>query len=60
MIKTRNWQDELETWLRPFLEQFSHKKQAWWAPFYLRGLLGEGRRKSVEPLAERVAPGQVQ
>ncbi len=60
MIKTSRWQSELERWLQPFLQRFSHKKQARWAPFYLRGLLSEGRRKSIEPLAERVAPGQIQ
>lgn len=60
MNKAAAWPNELERWLQPFLEQFRNRKQALWAPYYLRGLLGEGRRKSVEPLAERVAPGQTQ
>ena len=31
-----------------------------WAPFYLKGLILPGERKSVEPLAARVALGDVQ
>jgi len=54
------WQHDLEQWLQPFLPQFHHKNQALWAPVYLQGLLGEGRRKSVEPMADRVAPGNTQ
>jgi SRSO17 transposase len=60
MAQTRRWQQQLEHWLQPFLEQFRNKKQALWAPFYLRGLLSDSRRKSVEPLAACVAPGQTQ
>lgn len=51
---------ELERWLAPFLEVLNHKKQRLWAPVYLEGLLKPGRRKSVEPMADRVAPGEVQ
>lgn len=59
MVENDNWHKKLEEWLEPFLRQFN-KKQAYWAPFYLRGLMSEERRKSVEPLAARVAPGQTQ
>ena len=52
---------ELETWLAPFLDRLRRKEQRRWAPpVYLQGLLGPGERKSVEPMAGRVAPGDVQ
>jgi SRSO17 transposase len=47
-------------WLEPFLEAFGHKVRSKWAPVYLRGLLMPGERKSVEPLAARIAPGDVE
>ena len=55
-----NWQAEFEAWLAPFLARLGRKERRHWAPVYLRGLLGPGARKSVEPLAARVAPGDVQ
>ncbi len=54
------WQAEFETWLAPFLDRLRRTEQRRWAPVYLQGLLGPGERKSVEPLAARVAPGEVQ
>jgi SRSO17 transposase len=54
------WQAEFEAWLAPFLARLGRKEQRRWAPAYLRGLLGPGERKSVEPMAARVAPGDVQ
>src|SRR5215203_7369500 len=56
----KGWEDELERWLEPFLERLRRKAQRRWAPFYLKGLLLPGGRKSVEPLAARVAPGDTQ
>lgn len=55
-----SWAIGMERWLAPFLEVMNHKKQRHWAPVYVEGLLKPGRRKSVEPMAERVAPGEVQ
>src|ERR1700756_1753723 len=46
--------------MRPFLEACRHKRRRYWAPLYLRGLLLPGERKSIEPLAARVAPGHDQ
>ena len=60
LTRSRSWLKPLERWLEPFLEAFSYAKQRHWAPVYLEGLLRPGRRKSVEPMAERVAPGEVQ
>jgi SRSO17 transposase len=42
------WEDELERWLEPFLARLRRKAQRHWAPFYLKGLLLPGERKSVE------------
>jgi SRSO17 transposase len=57
---TSSWEDELELWLEPFLEQLQRKEQRKWAPFYLRGLLGPGDRKSIEPIASRLVPDELQ
>jgi SRSO17 transposase len=54
------WAGELERWLAPFLAALSRPEQRRWAPLYLKGLLLPGERKSVEPMAARVAPGEVQ
>src|SRR3954449_2034562 len=54
------WGAELERWLGPFLARLRRKAQRRWAPVYLRGLILPGERKSVEPMAARVAPGDTQ
>src|SRR3954465_11587906 len=54
------WEAELERWLGPFLARLRRKEQRHWAPFYLKGLILPGERKSVEPMAARVAPGDLQ
>jgi SRSO17 transposase len=55
-----DWHDDFREWLKPFLAVFKRSEQRCWAPLYLQGLLGPGARKSVEPMAERVCPGQTQ
>ncbi len=55
-----NWQAEFEAWLAPFLAWLRRTEQRRWAPVYLQGLIGPGERKSVEPMAARVAPGDIQ
>ena len=55
-----DWPADLQEWLQPFLAAFKRSEQRCWAPLYLQGLLGPGARKSVEPMAERVCPGQTQ
>jgi SRSO17 transposase len=54
------WEAELERWLGPFLARLRRKEQRRWAPFYVKGLILPGERKSVEPMAARVAPGDLQ
>lgn len=50
------WAQELNEWLAPFLDALGHKSRRPWAPLYVRGLLGPGDRKSIQPMASRVAP----
>ncbi len=54
------WEEELGRWLEPFLAGLRRKAQRHWAPFYLKGLILPGERKSVEPMAARVAPADTQ
>src|SRR3712207_1181970 len=51
-----DWERAFAEWLAPFLEALGHKTRQRWAPVYVRGLLGPGERKSVQPVAARVAP----
>lgn len=55
-----DWYGELLEWFSPFLDALGRSEQRHWAPIYVEGLLGPGDRKSVEPMAERVCPGDVQ
>src|SRR5215210_5284597 len=45
---------DLDRWLAPFLDVLGHKKRRTWAPLYLRGLMGAGERKSLQPMAARL------
>ncbi len=54
---TLDWEDELERWLKPFLDRLGHKARRRMCPLYVAGLIGPGDRKSVQPMAERLAPG---
>jgi SRSO17 transposase len=56
----RGWEERFDRFLTPFLEAWRFKKRKQWAPLYLRGLLLPGERKSIEPIAARVAPGHEQ
>lgn len=55
-----SWQGRFDRFLEPFLGAWRTKKRRQWAPIYLRGLLVPGERKSIEPVAARVAPGHEQ
>ena len=54
------WEQKLERWLEPFLLRLRRHAQRRWAPFYLQGLILPGERRSTEPMAARVAPGDTQ
>jgi SRSO17 transposase len=57
MARIENWNAELRTWLSPFLQKLGHKARRQMCPLYVAGLIGPGDRKSVQPMAERLAPG---
>jgi SRSO17 transposase len=58
MADTRSkWGDELGCWLKPFLDCLGHKAPRRMCPLYVSGLIGPGDRKSVQPMAARLAPG---
>ena len=52
-----DWNLELQSWLAPFLDKLGHKARRRMCPLYVAGLIGPGDRKSVQPMAERLAPG---
>ena len=54
---TSKWEDELARWLEPFLDRLGHKTRRRMCPLYVAGLIGPGDRKSVQPMAARLAPG---
>ena len=45
---------DLDHWLEPFLDVTGRSTRRKMAPLYVRGLLGSGGRKSVQPMAERL------
>src|SRR5262249_12077644 len=54
--RTSDWRDELGRWLKPFLDRLGHKARRQ-CPLYVSGLIGPGDRKSVQPMAKRLALG---
>lgn len=54
---TSDWKGELERFLKPFLAQLGHKARRQMCPIYVSGLIGPGDRKSIQPMAERLAAG---
>src|SRR6201981_3069228 len=55
--RTSDWRDELGRWLKPFLDRLGHKARRQMCPLYVSGLIGPGARKSVQPMAKRLALG---
>jgi SRSO17 transposase len=47
--------ERLEAYAERFGPHFNRTRQARWAEVYLRGLIQEGERKSIEPLSRRVS-----
>jgi SRSO17 transposase len=50
------WDQELQSWLEPFLTPLRHPARRRMCPLYVAGLIGPGARKSLQPIATRVAP----
>ena len=56
--RTLDWKEELGRWLKPFLDRLGHKARRQMCPLYVSGLIGPGDRKSIQPMAERIALGE--
>jgi SRSO17 transposase len=50
------WESALQTWLEPFLAHLGHPARRRMCPLYVAGLIGPGERKSLQPIATRLAP----
>jgi len=50
----------LQQFLADLLEPLGRSERKHWSEVYVRGLLLDGERKSIEPLAARVGDGNVQ
>ena len=50
----------LEQFLKDLLEPVGRSERRRWGAVYIRGLLLNGERKSIEPLAARLPEGNVQ
>ena len=46
--------DRLRDYARLFQDDFTHESQRSWSGVYLRGLIQDGERKSIEPMVGRV------
>src|SRR3989441_7038778 len=56
--RTSDWKEELGRWLKPFLDRLGHRARRQMCPLYVSGLIGPGDRKSIQPMAERLALGE--
>ena len=50
------WERELQSSLEPFPTHLRHPARRRMGPLYVAGLIGPGERKSLQPMAARVAP----
>jgi SRSO17 transposase len=55
-----DWERQFDQWLTPFLDALRYPQQRAWAPVYLKGLVLTEDRKSIQPLAARMAPADYQ
>ena len=55
--RASDWEEELGRWLKPFLDRLGHRARRQMCPRYVSGLIGPGDRKSIQPMAERLALG---
>jgi SRSO17 transposase len=58
MAGAKDWKAELGRWLKPFIDRLGHKARRRMCPVYISGLIGPGDRKSIQPMAERLALGE--
>src|SRR3974390_2624269 len=55
--RTSDWTEDLGRFLNPFLARLGHKARRQMCRLYGAGLVGPGDRKSIQPMAERLARG---
>lgn len=53
-----HWYRHFDGWFAPFAQGFHHKTRQKWASLYVQGLCSPAHRKSLQPLADVVAPGK--
>ena len=51
---------DLGTYVAEVFASLKRKDQRGWGECYLRGLMLDGRRKSIQPMAERLPDGNMQ
>src|SRR6201987_3567976 len=56
--RTPDWRAALGAGIKPFLDRLGHKARTQMCPLSLSGLIGPGDRKSIQPLAKRLALGE--
>src|SRR4029434_10166580 len=56
--RTLDWKDELGRWLKSFVDRLGHRARRRRGPLYVSGLIGPGDRKSIQPMAKRLALGE--
>ena len=56
MAGGEDWERTLERWLAPFLGGLGHPARRRMCLLYVTGLIGPGDRKSLQPMAARLAP----
>jgi SRSO17 transposase len=56
--RTSDCKEELRRFLKPFLDRLGHKARRQMCPLYVSGLIDPGDRKSIQPMAERLAFGE--
>ena len=59
-IQIRKCHERLERFLVDLLEPVGRSERRHWGAVYVRGLLLNGERKSVEPMASRLPDGNIQ
>ncbi|MGL4288886.1 MAG: IS701 family transposase, partial [Phreatobacter sp.] len=57
MQQAGEWEEHQQVWLAPFLATLRHKARRRMLPLYVSGLIGPGERKSMQPMAARLAAG---
>ncbi|WP_246088499.1 IS701 family transposase [Phreatobacter stygius] len=57
MQRATEWDEHQQVWLAPFLAALRHKARRRMLPLYVSGLIGPGERKSMQPMASRLAAG---